>query len=259
MVIYQKRTFGPDPPPSPVEQRPKQRSLQATGTVYDIEQCPVRGRRPAVTDHGSVDMKWYDDLNNETGTARKADFIWTLLRLCPKKFGVAVVADVWEKQSIPSWAGFNAILYPEMPVVSNIGYCPMIDGSSNDFSTIYTVLKHAQKISAAMSQADAVITFDQAIYSKAKEIQWRFPNEFFNVVVCMGGFHIVLNFLALLGKKFADSGLDDLLIESGVYAAGSTSALMKGKSYNRGIRAHKLCLEVFFRLMWDAFILWYES
>ena len=75
----------------------------------------------------------------------------------------------------------------------------------------------------------------------------------------MGGFHIVLNFLSLLGKKFADSGLDDLLIESAVYAAGSTSALMKGKSYNRGIRVHKLCLEVFFRLMWDAFILWYES
>ena len=260
MVIYQNRTFGPDPPPSPVEQRPKRRSLQATGTVYDIEQCPVRGRRPAVTDHvGSVDTKWYDDLNNETGTARKADFIWTLLRLCPKKFGEAVVADVWEKQSIPSWAGFNAILYPEMPVVSNIGYCPMIDGSSNDFSTIYTVLKHAQKISAAMGQADGVITFDLAIYSKAKEIQWRFPNEFSNVVVRKGGFHIVLNFLSLLGKKFADSGLDDLLIESGVYAAGSTSALMKEKSYNRGIRAHKLCLEVFFRLMWDAFILWYES
>ena len=49
----------------------------------------------------------------------------------------------------------------------------------------------------------------------------------------------------------------DTLIESGVYAAGSTSALMKGKSYNRG--AHKLLLEGFFGLMWDAFILWYES
>ena len=34
---------------------------------------------------------------------------------------------------------------------------------------------------------------------------------------------------------------------------------MKGKSYNRGIRAHKLCLEVFFRLMWNAFLVWYES
>ena len=75
----------------------------------------------------------------------------------------------------------------------------------------------------------------------------------------MGGFRIALNFLSLLGKKFGDSGLDDLLIKSGVCAAGSTSALMKGKSYNRGIRAHKLCLEVFFRLMWNAFVVWYES
>ena len=35
----------------------------------------------------------------------------------------------------------------------------------------------------------------------------------------------------------------DLLIESGVYTAGTTSVLMLGKSYNRGIRAHKLTME----------------
>ena len=260
MVIYQNKTFGPDPPPNLVEQRAKRRSLQATGTVYDIEECPVRGRRPAVNDHvGSVDMEWYKDTNDEIRTSRNAEFIWGLLRFCPKKFGEAVIAEVMEKQAIPSWAGFNAILYPEMPIVSNVGYCPMVNGSSNDYSIIYTVLKHAQKISATMGQADTVITFDLAIYSKAKEIQWRFPDEFADVVVRLGGFHIALNFLSLLGKKFADSGLDDLLIESGVYAAGSTSALMKGKSYNRGIRAHKLCLEVFFRLKWNAFLVWYES
>lgn len=102
MVVYQKETFSPDPPPNLVEQRPKRRSLQAMGTVYNIEQCPVQARRSAVTDHvGSVDIKWYNDLNNETGTAQKADFTWTLLRLCPKKFREAVVADVLEKQSIP--------------------------------------------------------------------------------------------------------------------------------------------------------------
>ena len=163
MVIYRKKTFGPDPPPNRVEQRAKRRSLQATGTVYDIEECPVRGRRPAVADHvGSVDMEWYKDTNDEIRTARDADFIWALLRLCPKKFGEAVTAEVLDKQVIPSWAGFNAILYPEMPTVSNIGYCPMVDGSSNDYSTIYTLLKHAQKISAAMGQANTVITFDLA-------------------------------------------------------------------------------------------------
>lgn len=34
---------------------------------------------------------------------------------------------------------------------------------------------------------------------------------------------------------------------------------MKGKSYNRGIRAHKLAMEALFRLMWNAFIGWYAS
>ena len=34
---------------------------------------------------------------------------------------------------------------------------------------------------------------------------------------------------------------------------------MKETSYSRGIRAHKLCLEVFFRLIRNAFLVWYES
>ena len=58
------------------------------------------------------------------------------------------------------------------------------------------------------------------------------------------------------GKKYASSGLEDLLIESGVYAAGTTSILMLGKSYNRGIRAHRLTMEALFRLMWQAFLRW---
>lgn len=64
---------------------------------------------------------------------------------------------------------------------------------------------------------------------------------------------------SLLGKKYANSGLEDLLIESGVYAAGTTSVLMLGKSYNRGIRAHKLSMEALFRLLWRAFLQWLEN
>ena len=37
----------------------------------------------------------------------------------------------------------------------------------------------------------------------------------------MGGFHIALNYLSFLGKKYANSRLEDLPIESGVYAAGT--------------------------------------
>ena len=72
----------------------------------------------------------------------------------------------------------------------------------------------------------------------------------------MGGFHIALNYLSLLGKMYSDSGLEDLLIESGVYASGTTSALIAGKQYNRGVRVHKLTLEALFRLQWREFVGW---
>ncbi|KAK3698426.1 hypothetical protein QZH41_001193 [Actinostola sp. cb2023] len=173
-----------------------------------------------------------------------------------------VIADhTKRRRSLPESGSVYELLecsaHGRRPAVTHsIGYCPMIEGPSTDFSTVYTVLKHAQKISASVGQAEAVITFDLAIYTKAMQIQMRFPDEFSNTVIRLGGFHVALNFLSLLGKKFMNSGLDDLLIESGVYAAGTTSALMKGKSYNRGVRAHKLSMEVLYRLMWSAFAQW---
>ena len=120
-------------------------------------------------------------------------------------------------------------------------------------------LKHAQAISAIIGQTDAVIKFDLASYIKAKQLQWRFSAEFSKVIIRVGGFHIAPNYLALMGKKYPSSGLDDLLAESGVYGVGGVLALMKGKAYNCGVRAHKLLLEALFRLLWKAFLNWCQS
>ena len=146
---------------------------------------------------------------------------------------------------MPSWSGFHSVLFPHVERAATIGYCPVINGSSSEFSTIYTVMRNAQKMSASIGQQDAVITFDLAIYMKAKQIQWKASPEFENAVIRMGGFHIAINFLSVIGKIYAESGLEDLLVESGVYAAGSTSALLAGKQYNRGVRAHKLVGRLF--------------
>ncbi|CAB4003577.1 Hypothetical predicted protein [Paramuricea clavata] len=161
-----------------------------------------------------------------------------------------------EEQSIPGWSGFNAITYPSLPVETVTGYHPMINAESSNFSTLYTLMKLAQKICNTLGQCDSVVPFDLALYAKAKQLQMKYPEEFQSTVIRMGGFHIALNYLSLLGKKYAQSGLEDMLIESGVYAVGTTSVIMLGKSYNRGIRAHKLTMEALFRLLWQAFVEW---
>ena len=55
----------------------------------------------------------------------------------------------------------------------------MIEGSPTEYSTIYTGMKTAQQVMASRGQKTVVLTFDLAIYVKAKEIQWRVPDEFY--------------------------------------------------------------------------------
>ena len=58
---------------------------------------------------------------------------------------------------------------------------------------------------------------------------------------------------------FAESGLEDLLVESNVYGSNIVPGIMQGKAYNRGVRAHKLVLETLERLQWRSFVSWSVS
>ena len=74
------------------------------------------------------------------------DMAWTLVRSCPTKlFEVDLVPSPPGEHHVPSWSGFNAIVHQPIPVIA-VGYCPMINGSSTEFSTIYTVMKNVQAV-----------------------------------------------------------------------------------------------------------------
>ena len=53
-----------------------------------------------------------------------------------------------------------------------------------------------------------------------------------------------------------EGGLEAVFIESGLYGSSSAMALLQGKSYNKGIKGHKLIMEVLLRLKWDTFCSW---
>ena len=49
-------------------------------------------------------------------------------------------------------------------------------------------------------------------------------------------FHTICTFLSVIGKRFQDAGLRDVMIESGVISEGSVFGV---RTYNRAIRFHK--------------------
>ena len=237
----------------------RRRSLDSARNTLAIEEVSLCGRRaPPTSFLGQIKLEWFQ-CNNQFLSAYTQDLAWMLLRLHPSSIFQESTSVPLPEQSIAGWSWFHSRFFTEIPVSTVIGYCPMIHRSASEFSTIFTLMKVSQEVARRLEQDDSVITFDLAIYMKAKLIQLKFPGEFENTVIRMRGFHIGLNYLSLLGKKYASSGLEDLLIESGVYAAGTTSVLMLGKSYNRGIRAHKLSMEALFRLFWQAFLQWLEN
>ena len=59
--------------------------------------------------------------------------------------------------------------------------------------------------------------------------------QFSNIVLRIGTFQTICVALAILGKRFGDSGLTDIFIESQIVAEGSISGVNDGKHYNRGL------------------------
>ncbi|ESP01341.1 hypothetical protein LOTGIDRAFT_157520 [Lottia gigantea] len=98
------------------------------------------------------------------------------------------------------------------------------------------------------------VVFDLTIYAKAQEIQWT--NDIFRnrLVIRLGEFHTCMSFLSIIGKRFQDAGLNDILVEAEIIASGSVNAVMEGKHYNRCMYAHKLMFEALHRLKFSFFV-----
>ena len=61
-----------------------------------------------------------------------------------------------------------------------------------------------------------------------------------------------MSFMSMIGKRFKDAGLQDMLIESDVVAQGSIIGVMPGHQYNRSFLIHKLMYEALQRLRFEG-------
>ena len=65
--------------------------------------------------------------------------------------------------------------------------------------------------------------------------------------------------MSILGQRFRDAGLQDILVESGLVEPNAVSAVLAGKHYNRGLRVHQIVMEALFRLLWKEFEAWLDK
>lgn len=170
-------------------------------------ECSAHGKRPNVKDFirklkpGGAVFTTTDEYKSSCAM----ELTWAVTRLSPTNLFIAEDPtrkdeEKTTKQTIPGWSGYNSFVFPDTICPTVIGNCPMTHTLSTEFSTIKTVMKKAQNICTSFDQKDVVVSFDLAIYSKVKQIIWKYPDEFPDTLIRLGGFHITLNFLVVLGK-----------------------------------------------------------
>ena len=245
---HQSGTFGPKQQATDVRSRTVE-----TLKCLDILNCPnkfAKGIFQHLTKKVNVGA-WFATYNSSLNRD------WVFTRLCPTNiFTLDFEPVAANEQTMPGWGGFNAILQytaGEERHPTSIGYNPVVPGLPTNADTLYTGLKMIEQQMKTLGQDTPVVTLDLQLYIIAQEIRYKNWDELKHFVLRLGGFHIMELYWKILGKRFTESGLDDLLVEAGIFGPNAASMIMQGKHYKRCTLAHKLMFEAMGMLKWQAF------
>ena len=85
-------------------------------------------------------------------------------------------------------------------------------------------------------QEHHIPTFDQQLYAIAQQVKWWRRDIFDPHILRLCDLHSLSTVIPVLGKMWADRGLHDLLVDSGVYAGNTVEQMLTGKLFNRTVR-----------------------
>ena len=104
-----------------------------------------------------------------------------------------------------------------------------------------------------------ILTCDQAIYEICLALQKKFTEKCKNVILRMGGFHILMNFWGAIGRLMSGTGLEQLMIDGEVCQLGTAKKIMAGNDYYQMVYALSLVETAVYARLWEAFEDWLVS
>ena len=154
-------------------------------------------------------------------------------------------------QKLPAWTGFNVLTHDKPSSKVTIGFMPAIPAPPTQKNVIEEIMKRAMVCKKELELQYIFLEVDQAIYHKVLQVLFHTKKmgskEYDKLIVRMGGFHIIICMLRSIYSRFFDSGLIELLSESGVGSLGSIKSAMKGSDVKFGVRCYKILFEAIMR------------
>ena len=164
------------------------------------------------------------------------------------------VGETCEKHTMPSWSAFNSLITTENLPVKIVGLLPVLPYPVTEHATVYTALKNFQEILGKLSkQAHLPVACDEGVYQIAHQITMQNPQEFENIVLVLGSFHLAKVLMGAIGKFIDGSGAKNILTESKAFGPNVVRSVIDGSHYVRSLKGLMLLAESIERLQWARF------
>ena len=130
---------------------------------------------------------------------------------------------------------------------------PILPYPATTYDAIFTTMINFQDALKQKGDTYGGLWADEGVYRIAKEIQLLKSDQFSNIFLGLGGFHMEKIVFACLGTYLEPSGIFSVLVETECYGTDTTNGVISGSHYSRARTAHSLIHEVIMSLMLKAF------
>jgi hypothetical protein len=145
-------------------------------------------------------------------------------------------AYFFNKNCRPNWSGYMSdVSVGDYPGQSTVSFLPILDMDPSDMTCIFSTLCFFAEQAKKLNIETPVVTFDQPLWLRATEIVRA---KSMNVVLILGGFHLMMSYMGSLGFIMRGSGLSEALQQ--IYGPNAVDHLLSGKAVSRAVRAHLL-------------------
>lgn len=139
-------------------------------------------------------------------------------------------------QETPSWAAYNSLFCTDNRPAQIVGFLPILPFPVTQYSTVYTSMCNFKSINQQLKQNNFPIFCDEGVYHIARHIKLVREEEFKNIVVMLGGFHMIKLVLACIGKYLKGSGAEHLFVETEAFGISVVDQVLNGTNYARSVK-----------------------
>lgn len=181
-------------------------------------------------------------------SAKELDMVWSVSRF------LACRESETDECHIPTWSAFNSMLSTANIPQTITAFTPILPHPATEYSAIYTCMKNFQDCMKTVNQKKGSLWADEGIYRIAREIQLLHPDEFSDIFIGLGGFHLAKEVMSCFGKYLSGTGIENIFIETETFGPNIVESVLVGKHYSRGIRGFSMLAEALLRLLLKAFM-----